>query len=129
MDKSPFVKTFEQLLKNIQEDIMELPNITSLYIAKDTPDSIFKELLVQCLKRTIQGKEVHFLAIRNIELKEEFKGKKQFTNFVTSLEKLPVPILYHDVVNDSLIPFFEKKGYKIFKETKNEHELISYYKL
>lgn len=129
MDKNPFVKSFEQLLNHIQEDMKELPAITSLYIAKDTPDSIFKELLVQCLKRTINGREINFLAIRNVKLKEEYKGQKYFTHFVEALEKLPVPVLYHDVVNDKLIPFFEKCGYQILKEVKNEHELISFYKL
>lgn len=128
MDRNPFVKNFEQLLNNIQEDIKELPLITSLYIAKETPDSIFKELLVQCLKRTVKGKEIEFLAIRNVKLKEEYKGKKHFTNFVESLEKLPMPVLYHDVVNDKLIPFFENRKYQVLKETKNEHELISFYK-
>lgn len=125
---SPFVKNFEQLFQNIQSDI-ELDGNVSLYIASDKADSMFEKLLVQELVRTINNKQVRFLAVRNIVMKETYKEQKFFTKFVEQLETLQIPLMYHDVVNRSLIPFFQKKGYSLLKEKKYEESLISMYKI
>lgn len=125
---SPFVKNFEQLFQNIQSDI-ELDGNVSLYIASDKADSIFEKLLVQELVRTINNKQVKFLAVRNIVMKETYKEQKFFTKFVEQLETLQTPLMYHDVVNRRLIPFFQKKGYSLLEEKKYEENLISVYKI
>ena len=125
---SPFVKNFEQLFQNIQSDI-ELDGNVSLYIASDKADSMFEKLLVQELVRTINNKQVRFLAVRNIVMKETYKEQKFFTKFVEQLETLQIPLMYHDVVNRSLIPFFQKKGYSLLEEKKYEESLISMYKI
>lgn len=124
---NPFVKNFDYLFQYIECDI-EKDNQVSLYIASDKADSIFEKVLVQELVRTIDNQEIKFIAIRNIELKEKYKSQKSFTKFVEQLETLNYPIMYHDIVNDKLKPFFEKKGYQIFKEKKYEQEVISMYK-
>lgn len=125
---SPFVKNFEQLFQNIQSDI-ELDGNVSLYIASDKADSMFEKLLVQELVRTINNKQVRFLAVRNIVMKETYKEQKFFTKFVEQLETLKTPLMYHDVVNRRLIPFFQKKGYSLLEEKKYDENLISMYKI
>lgn len=125
---SPFVKNFDELLENIQNDILN-DNGISLYIASDKGDSIFEKLLVQELVRNINNIPTKFIAIRDIKLKENYKSQKYFTHFVEKLESVQYPIMYHDIVNDKLIPFFNKLGYKIFKEKKYEHEVTSMIKL
>ena len=64
-----------------------------------------------------------------IVLKEQYKGKKLFTDFVQELESLKTPLLFHDIVNDKLIPFFGGRGYKMHKEKKYEQEVVSMYRL
>lgn len=125
---NPFVKNFEQLFQNIEEDIRK-EGIVSLYVAKDSKDSIFLELLVQPLEREVEGVQYKFLAVRNIKIKEEYKGQGLFNNFVQKLETLGIPILYHDVVNDKLPAFFMKKNYKALTEVKYDCEVVSYYNL
>lgn len=124
----PFVKNFEELFLNICNDMKEEGHV-SLYIADDSTKSIFEKVLVQELKRTIKGKEVSFIAIRNIVLKPEFKSQKLFTDFVEKLESLNSPIMFHDIVNEKLIPYFDKKGYHIFQDKKYEQIVTSMYKL
>lgn len=124
----PFVKNFEQLFLNICNDMKEEGHV-SLYIADDSEESIFEKVLVQELKRTIKGKEISFIAIRNIVLKPQFKSQKLFTEFVQKLESLNSPIMFHDIVNEKLIPYFEKKGYQIFQDKKYEQVVTSMYKL
>lgn len=126
---NPLVSNFNELLSKIQEDLKEDKVFTGLYIAKDSEDSLLEELLVQPLVRKINGKEVTFLSIRNVVLKEQYKGKKLFTDFVQELENLKTPILFHDIVNDKLIPFFGGRGYKMHKEKKYEQEVVSMYRL
>lgn len=125
---NPFVKNFDELFNNIKSDI-ENDGQVSLFIASDKADSIFEKVLVQELVRTINNKQIKFIAIRNIELKNQYKGQKSFTHFVEKLETLNYPVMYHDIVNNKLVPFFDKKEYKIFKEKKYEQEVLSRYKI
>lgn len=125
---SPFVINFDELFENIKSDIIN-DGYVSLYIAADKHDSMFEKLLVQELVRTINNQQIKFIAIREIKLKENYKSQKSFTHFVEKLETLHYPIMYHDIVNDKLIPFFDKLCYKIFKEKKYEHEVTSMIKL
>ena len=83
---NPFIRDFDELVINLKNDIESKES--SLYIAKDDENSMIKELLVQNLEREINGKKVSFIAIRNIVLKEEFKGKGFFSNFLIELENL-----------------------------------------
>lgn len=118
---------FDELFSFLQEDSLIYSTIQSLYIANSEPHSIFEELLVQPMNRYIDGKEISFLAIRSVTLKHHSRGQGLFKHFVQQLHTLNIPILYHDVVNLRLVPFFENKGYQRFSETKYEQELISYY--
>lgn len=123
---NPFVKNFDDLLQAIAQDaqITEM----SLYIASDKNDSIFEELLVQPLVREIEGVKIRFLSIRNIKLKDNYKSKKLFTNFVKQLENLYIPIMFHDVVNKKLVTFFERNNYYVLHERKYNASVVSYYK-
>jgi hypothetical protein len=127
MNDSPFVASFDELFNRIADDVKHGQG--SLYIASDIEDSIFSELLVQQLKREIKGQAIEFLGIRNIEIKPEFRGKNLFTEFVTRLESLNTPTLFHDVVNPKLHAFFINLGYLPLYETKYNQEVISYYRL
>jgi hypothetical protein len=124
----PFVKNFEELFANIMKDIKE-DGYVSLYIADKSEESIFEKILVQELKRNVKGKEISFVGIRNIVLKPNFKSKKLFTKFVENLETLNVPLMFHDIINEKLIPFFNKKGYSLYKEKKYEQLVTSMYKI
>lgn len=123
---NPFVRNFDELIVNIKNDINS--GESSLYIAKDDESSMIKELLVQNLERNINGKKVTFLAIRNIVLKEEFKGNGYFSKFLMELESLKINIMFHDVINPRLMNFLKTKNFKEYKEKKYEDEVISLYK-
>src|SRR5579875_1513346 len=98
MPDNPFIKNFDSLLLNIQKDVDD--GESSLYINDESSDSMFDRLLVQSLKREINGKEIKFLAIRDVTLKEEFRGKSFFTSFFKELNKLNIDLMFHDVIND-----------------------------
>lgn len=123
---NPFIRNFDELIVNIKNDINS--GESSLYIAKDDESSMIKELLVQNLERNINGKKVTFLAIRNIVLKEEFKGNGYFSKFLMELESLKINIMFHDVINPRLMNFLKTKNFKEYKEKKYEDEVISLYK-
>lgn len=127
MNDSPFIASFDELFEHIAYDVEHSQG--SLFIAKESSDSIFNELLVQQLKREIKGQAINFLGIRNIEIKPEFRGQQLFTQFVTRLESLNTPTLFHDVVNPKLHAFFKNLGYLPLYETKYGEEVISYYRL
>lgn len=123
---NPFIRNFDELIVNIKNDINS--GDSSLYIAKDDETSMIKELLVQNLERHINGKKITFLSIRNIVLKEDFKGKGYFSKFLMELESLNVNIMFHDVINPRLMNFLKTKNFKEYKEKKYEDEVISLYK-
>jgi hypothetical protein len=137
MRDNPFIGNFTELYEGIAYDVSEKQS--SLYIASDDENSIFLELLVQELKREVkvnsngnnnsQTQNVAFLAIRNVEIKPEFRGQKGFTQFVKNLESLNISVLFHDVVNDRLHDFFLSRGYQALHEKKYEQDVVSYYRL
>lgn len=124
---NPFIRNFDELIINLKNDFESKES--SLYIAKDDENSMIKELLVQNLEREINGKKVSFIAIRNIVLKEEFKGKGYFSNFLIELENLRKNIMFHDVINNRLMIYLKSKNYHEYKEKKYEEEVISLYKV
>lgn len=125
---TPFVKNFNELIEKINSELKE-NNPNFLYINSDTEDSIFNELLVQSLERTINNKKVHFLAIRNISLKTKFRSTGLFDKFVQEIEFLNIPIMFHDIVNERLISYFRNKGYQFLFETKYNIRVDSMYKI
>ena len=96
---------------------------------KNNPKSLFEKLLVQELIRDINGKDESFLAIRNIVLKENLRHQGLLTVFLSELEKLNVNIMFHDVVNNKLLNFLEKREYLHLFEVKSEHPINSLYKM
>lgn len=124
---NPFIRDFDELVINLKNDIKSKES--SLYIAKDDENSMIKELLVQNLEREINGKKISFIAIRNIVLNEEFKGKGYFSKFLIELENLKVNIMFHDVINSRLMIYLKSKNYHEYKEKKYEEEVISLYKV
>ena len=124
---NPFIKDFEHLFSSIREDIKNEGEIAGCYIADES--GIFDGLLVQPLIRSIASKDITLLGIRNIVLKEEYKSKGLFTQFVKNLEGLDIPVMYHDVVNERLVPYFHTRGYQIYKDYKYEQEIISFYRI
>lgn len=124
---NPFIKNFEHLFSSIRVDIKEKGQISGCYIADES--GIFDNLLVQPLIRSIFSKEIKFTGVRNIVLKEQHKSKGLFTEFVNSLEALDIPIIYHDVVNSRLVPYFNKRDYKTYKDYKYEQQITSFYRI
>ncbi len=124
---NPFIRDFDELIINLKNDIKSKES--SLYIAKDDENSMIKELLVQNLEREINGKKISFIAIRNIVLNEEFKGKGYFSKFLIELENLKVNIMFHDVINSRLMIYLKSQNYHEYKEKKYEEEVISLYKV
>jgi hypothetical protein len=127
MQHNPFIKDFDSLLNNIKEDIKSGESI--FYVNDDSNESIFSKLLVQYLKREIDGQEIKFIAIRDIILKEESKGNGHFRKFFKELNSLNINLMFHDIISDKLYEFLIKQGYKVFNEVKYEAELTSCYKL
>lgn len=126
--RNVFVKNFEELFLNISDDIKKEGHV-SLYLESKSKESIFEKLLIQELKRNIDGKDVILIAIRNIELKPEFKSKKLFTNFVKNLELLKSPIIFHDLINERLVKFLSEKKYLLLEEKKYGEIVRSMYKM
>lgn len=127
MQQNPFIKDFDSLIENIKNDIQCEESI--FYVNDDSYESIFAKLLVQSLKREMDGQEIKFLAIRDIALKEEFKGKGHFRKFFKELNSLNMNLMFHDIISDKLYEFLTNQGYETYKEVKYEAELISCYKL
>jgi hypothetical protein len=127
MKNNPFIKNFDSLLEHIKSDIQSGESI--FYVNDDSDESIFMKLLVQHLKREIDGEEIKFIAIRDITLKEEFKGNGHFRKFFKELNSLNINLIFHDIISDKLYEFLIKQGYEVFTEVKYEAELISCYKL
>lgn len=127
MRDNPFIKNFDSLLENIKNDIQG--GESSLYIADESDESIFIKLLVQPLKREISGKEIAFIAIRDITLKENFRGQGHFRKFFKELNSFNINLMFHDMINEQLYEFLIQQGYEVYKETKYQEELVSCYKL
>jgi hypothetical protein len=121
-----FVKTLDELIVNLKDDI----NISelSLYMGKKEDESILESLLVIHLNREIDGKQRTFLAVRDIKLKPEFRGKGYFSKFLKDFESLGVSIMFHDVINPNLFQYLKLKGFKEYREDKYGMEVISLYK-
>ncbi len=127
MRNNPFVKNLDELLANIRNDVQN--GQIGFYLANDSKNSVFEKLLVQELKREVNGQQVSFLAIRDVRLKEELRGNGYFKAFFEQLNELNIPLMFHDVLNERLQNFLLKHDYKIYKEVKNEQELTSCYKM
>ena len=128
MKNNPMVNSLSELLVNIEQDVRN--EHLGLYITdKNNQKSLFEKLLVQELVRDVDEKKTSFLAIRDIVLKESLRKNGLLTVFLDELEKLNVNIMFHDVVNNRLLAFLEKRGYLHLLEVKSEHQVISLYKL
>lgn len=121
---NPFINNFDELFARIADS-----KSTFLFINSNKQDSIFEELLVQTLSRSINGKSIDFIGIKNIKLKPEYKGNKEFTNFIELLISLNRPIMIHDVINPSLIDFFLKYKFGTFIDNKNGLKMLCLYKI
>lgn len=121
---SPFVNSFKELIEKIRKDFLDEGSF-GIYISRNDDSSIFEELLVQELIRNVDGQDVVFLALRNIVLKEQFKGHKLLSSFLSELEEMNCNIMFHDIINPKLYAFLEKRGYVIFQEEKYDHQIKS----
>lgn len=122
---NPFVYNFDNLLKKIKE----FKNKDFVFIEEQEDYSIFEKLLVQSFKRNINGEDVSFVAIRNIVLKNQYKSKGLFSNFMDLLEQENLNIMLHDIINDDLLEFFKKRNYETYIDTKNNEIRICMFKL
>lgn len=123
----PFVTDFNDLLIRLSIDLNN--NKIGLYISFPHVNSIFDKLLIQEVKREINGKNISFVCIRTIELKPDFKGKGLFKSFITELQKKRIPIMFQDVVNHNLHKSLIDNDYIEFNEVKNNLKMVSLYKI
>ena len=121
------VETFDQLIDNLKYDIESGDD--SLYIGDKNIQSIFERLLVMPLVREIDGSRRTFLAVRDVKLKPDFRGKGYFSKFLDDFEALGINIMFHDVVNHHLRHHLKSRGFKEYIEYKNGSKLISFYKV
>lgn len=122
---NPFAHNFDNLLRKIKE----CKNKDFVFIEEQEDYSIFEKLLVQSFKRNIDGEDISFVAIRNIVLKNQYKSKGLFSNFMDLLEKENLNIMLHDIINDDLLEFFKKRNYEPYIDTKNNETRICMFKL
>lgn len=72
----------------------------------------FEELFIQKLKREVNGVEVNFIGVRNIKIKEEYRGNGIFTKMIDIIEKQNINFIVDDIINSDLVVFLKKRGYE-----------------
>lgn len=86
-----------------------------------------EKMMVQRLKRVVNGVEQSFLSIRDIKIEESSQQKGIFSNFLSILESKGIPVMIDDIINDKLDEFLMKRGYHSFYYTKYENKIRARY--
>lgn len=91
--------------------------------------NIFDKLYMTTLNRNIEGKEITFISIRDIDIKKEYRTQNIFKNIINELEKLNINIMIDDIINHRLFSFLYKLGYKPLKYNQYGGWIRSMYKI
>lgn len=106
-----FVTKTDEIFSYIKEN----PNF-SLLVARTFQ---LENLLIQNLERD----GIVYLSLRNIVLKEEFRGSNFLRSLISALEDTKRPILIDDIKNERLFGFFENRQYNHYSYMKNNEEI------
>lgn len=106
-----FVTKTDEIFSYIKEN----PNF-SILLAETFQ---IETLLIQNLKRD----DVVYLSLRNIVLKEEFRGTNFLRHLMSALEETKRPILIDDIKNERLFKFFENRQYEHYSYFKNDEKI------
>lgn len=88
-----------------------------------------EQVLIQEMKRVINNKEITFISLRNVYLKEENRNKGYFKKIVSFLESFNKPVMIHDVVSNVVEQYCRKREWKEFIDNKNGNKLLCFYKI
>lgn len=109
------LQKLQLLLMSIKDPNIESFCITEYELKHIHGIDIFKDLLIQNVTRTISNKDVSFICIKNIVVKEEYRGMNILTSVVEAIEMSNVHVFIDDIINHRLFSFFHKRGYTNFK--------------
>ena len=109
------LQKLQLLLRSIKDPNIESFCITEYELKHIHGIYIFEDLLIQNVTRTISNKDVSFICIKNIVVKEEYRGMNVLTSIVEAIEMSNVHVFIDDIINHRLFSFFHKRGYINFK--------------
>lgn len=102
---------FFLMLRNIKPENVCNFCITNIELKLLYGIDLFEDLLIQGVNRKINNENVYFIGIKNIVLKDEYRGMNILTTLIDSLETSKVPIFIDDIINHRLFSFFYQRGY------------------
>lgn len=103
-----FARTTEEVFENITRD-------TTILVAET---DVFDKLLIQDLVREVNGREIRFMALRNIVVKEKERNKGYFKKVVQTMLDTGRPVLLDDIINNNVYSMVKGLGFKNYAYTK-----------
>ena len=120
------IKNYDTLLTHLKSINNE--NYQNFFIlVKEAPP--VKKALIQTIERKINGKMYKFLAIKDIEIYEEFRRKGYFKEIISIIESKKIPFMIDDIINEDLNIFLRNKKYEILNYKKHSQIVTSRFKV
>lgn len=85
--------------------------------------------LMVSINRVVEEKEMSFVSIKAIELKESFRGKGIFNSLIDLVEQQNVNIMIDEIINHRLFSYLYNKGYRPLKYKDCHGWIRSMYKI
>jgi hypothetical protein len=115
-----YTRKYEEVI-----DFLENLDETSFLIAEQAIP--IQKLYIQPLVREVDGKNVAFLALRNIQIKKQDRRKGIMTYVFNSMKDSGLNIMFDDIINDHLFNFLIEKGFTAFYYEKQDCKIRSAY--
>ncbi len=120
------IKNYDEFLNNL--DLINNENYENFFLlVMDAPP--VKKALIQTVEREINGKMCKFLAIKDIEIFEEFRRKGHFKEIISIIESKKIPFMVDDIINEDLNIFLRNKKYNILNYKKHSQIVTSRFKI
>lgn len=121
---SRLLKVVKESVKNNEKVYLTDSDLKSVYNIK-----ICDIFFMVTINRVIEGKEMSFVSIKAIELKESFRGKGIFNNLINLIEEQNVNIMIDEIINHRLFSYLYNKGYRPLKYKDYHGWIRSMYKI
>lgn len=106
------IEKFLMIIKNIDEINYRNFSLFNPELKYIHNIKIFNSLSIQNVLRKSDEENTYFLAIKCIELKEEYRSQFLFRKTLEILESKNIPIFVDDIINEKLFTFLANRGYK-----------------
>jgi len=118
------LKVVKEEVKNNKKVYLTDSELKSVYNIK-----IFNNFSMVSIKRIIEEKELCFVSIQIIDLKEPFRGKGIFNDLINLIEEQNINIMIDDIINHRLFAYLYNKGYRALKYKEPHGWIRSMYKI